>query len=68
MTIPTLDDLQPSRRGLPSGVARDLLALAMILLGLVGLVVTAFVAHVLLGAAVVSLVVLGVGVALGIGR
>lgn len=68
MTIPTLDDLQPARRGLPSGIGRDLLAVALILFGAAGLVAVAFIVDPLLGAAVLSVAALVIGLALGLGR
>ena len=65
MSIPSLDDLQPRRRSLPSGTARDATALALVTVGLGGLVRTAFAVHPLLGTAVTSGLALAAGVALG---
>lgn len=65
MSIPSLDDLQPRRRSLPTGTARDVAALALATVGVGGLMRTAFAVHPLLGAAVTSGLALAAGVALG---
>lgn len=65
MSIPSLDDLQPRRRSLTTGAARDVTALALVTAGLGGLVTVAFRVNPLLGAAVTSGLALAAGVALG---
>lgn len=67
-TIPSLDDLQPSRRGLPVGIVRDLLALLFVVLGCAGVVIVAAIQSPLLGALAGSLLLIVIGVALGTGR
>lgn len=70
--IPSLDDLQSSRgRGVMVGTGRllrDLLAVVLVLIGLIGLLVVAFVVDVRLGAALAFAYVTALGVFLGTER
>lgn len=60
------DDRAPTPR-LTARQARDLAAVTLIVAGTGGLVVVAYLVHVLLGAALNSLAVVGFGLALGVG-
>lgn len=69
MTIPSIDDLQPvRRRGADLGAVRELLAVLLLLIGLVGLGVAAFATDLWAGVAYVSALFVALGAYLGTER